>query len=141
MTLAFERIMKDWQKRIHDVLGDDNERCTRNSERWRAHLLSCLHLPIRVTGIEDFPWEEPYIFGGWDKREYARLKKTQPSYTDTFDLVDIEGPEEHDDLIARVRRVTDRKVFHIGLSWLRTESKDDPLHNKLNDYAVWHCNY
>jgi hypothetical protein len=133
--------MKDWQKRVHDALGDDNERCARNAKRWRGHLLSSLPLPIRVTGIEDFPWEEPYVFGGWDKGEYARLKKTQPSYTDTFDLVDIQGPEEHDDLVARVRRVADRRVFHIGLSWLRTESKDDPLYNKLNDYSVWHCNY
>ena len=133
--------MEDWQQRIQDVLGEDNERCTRNSLRWRAHLLSLLPLPIRVTGIEDFSWEEPYIFGGWDKHEYAELKKIQPSYTDTFDLIGIGDPCDHDDLDAKVKRVTDGKVFHIGLSWLRTANKSDSFYTTLNDYSVWHCNY
>ena len=133
--------MEDWQQRIHDVLGDDDKRCPRNSKRWRVHLMKALPLPIRVTGIEDFPWEEPYVFGGWDKREYAELKKTQPSYTDTFDLLDIGGPEEHDDLVATVRRTSDGKTFQVGLSFLRTESKEDPLYSSVNDYSVWHCNY
>lgn len=133
--------MEDWQQRIHAVLGVDDERCARNSERWRVHLLEILPLPIRVTGIEDFSWEEPCVFGGWDQREYAELKKTQPSYTDTFDLLDIAGPEVHDDLMAKIRRTTDGKTFHIGLSFLRTESKEDPLYTSLNDYSVWHCNY
>ena len=133
--------MEDWQQRIHAVLGDDEERCARNSERWRVHLLETLPLPIRVTGIEDFPWEEPYVFGGWDEREYAQLKKTRPSYTDKFDLLDIAGPEEHDDLVAKARRTTDGKIFHIGLSFLKTECKEDPFYILLNDYSVWHCNY
>ena len=133
--------MDNCEKRIHDVVGEDNARCARNAERWRTHLLHCLPLPIRVTGIEDFPWEEPYIFGVWDQKEYARLKKTRPSYTDTFDLIGIEGPDRHDDLVARVRRITDRKVLQIGLSWLRTEDKNDPLYTTLNDYAIWHTNY
>lgn len=133
--------MEDWEERIYGVLGDDDEHCARNAMRWRAHLLSCLALPLRVTGREDFPWEEPYVFGVWDKREYARLKKTNPSYTDTFELLDIEEPEEHDELIARVQRVSDGKIFHLGLSWLRTENEDDPLYTKLNDYATWHVNY
>ncbi len=133
--------MGNWQKRIHDVVGDDDARCSRNAERWRTHLLSRLPLPIRVTGIEDFPWEEPYIFGARDQNEYARMKKTRPSYTDTFDLIGIEGPEDNDDLVARVRRIADRKVFQIGLSWLRTEDKNDFLYNTLNDYSIWHANY
>ena len=96
---------------------------------------------IRVTGIEDFPWEERYVIGGWDMREYEELKKTQPSYTDTFELVDIGQPEEHDDLVAEIERVSDGKVFHIGLSWLRTVKKSDPFYTTLNDFSVWHCNY
>ncbi len=133
--------MDNSQRRIHDVVGEDNARCARNAERWRKHLLDCLPLPIRVTGIEDFPWEEPYIFGVWDTSEYGRLKKTRPSYTDTFDLIDIEGPDDYDDLLARIRRIADSKVFHIGLSWLRTEDKNDLLYTTLNDYSIWHTNY
>ncbi len=69
--------MDGWQQRIRGVVGEDDERCARNSQRWRSHLLKHLPLPIRVTGIEDFPWEELYVLGGWDKGEYEELKKTQ----------------------------------------------------------------
>ncbi|MFC1765489.1 hypothetical protein ACFL6U_25885 [Planctomycetota bacterium] len=133
--------MDKWQQRIQDVLGQDDARCARNSQRWRTHLRKRLSLPIRVTGIEDFPWEEPYVFGGWSNREYEELKKTRPSYTDTFELLDIGEPQEHDDLDAQIKRISDGKVFHVGLSWLRTADKGDPLYTTLNDYSVWHCNY
>ena len=133
--------MDMWQQRFRDILGEDDARCARNSLRWRAYLLKHLSLPILVTGIEDFPWEEPYVFGGWSQREYEELKKTQPSYTDTFELIDIDEPQAYDDLDAQVKRISDGKVFKIGLSWLRTADKDDPLYNTLNDYSVWHCNY
>ena len=133
--------MEAWEQRIHNVLGDDAERCARNAERWRRYLLDHIPLPIRVTGIEDFPWEEPYIFGVWDEEEYAELKKTRPSYTDTFELVDIGGPEAYDDLVACIKRESDGKKFYIGLSWLRTVKKDDPLYTTLHDYSVWLCNY
>lgn len=43
--------------------------------------------------------------------------------------------------VAKVRRMKDRRVFYIGLSFLRTERKEDPLYHVLNDYSVWHCNY
>ena len=66
-------------KRIHAILGDDSKRTIRNAERYRSYLLEHLALPILVTGMEDFPWEEPYVFGGWDQREYEELKKTNPS--------------------------------------------------------------
>ena len=43
-----------------------------------------------MTGIEDFQWEEPYVIGGWSQKEYERLKKTQPSYRDHYDLLAVE---------------------------------------------------
>ena len=104
-------------------------------------MLHHLPLPIRVTGIEDFPWEETYVLGVLDQEEYRELKESQPSYTDEFDLLDIGEPEEHEDLVAEIKRVSDGKVFKIGLSWLRTIDKKDTLYTTLNDYSVWHCNY
>ena len=103
--------MDKWQQRVRDILGEDDARCVRNSQRWRTYLLKRLALPIRVTGIEDFPWEEPYVFGGWSKSEYEELKKTQPSYTDTFELIDIGELQEHDDLDSQVKRISEGKVF------------------------------
>jgi hypothetical protein len=30
----------------------------------RSDVFTPFSLPLRVTGIEDFPWEEPYVLGG-----------------------------------------------------------------------------
>ena len=59
------------EQRIHAVLGDDNERTPKNARNYLVHLKKHLSLPLRVTGIEDFPWEEPYVLGGWDRNEYT----------------------------------------------------------------------
>ena len=55
------------EQRIHAVLGDDNERTPKNARRYLVHLKEHLSLPLRVTGVEDFPWEEPYVLGGWGR--------------------------------------------------------------------------
>jgi hypothetical protein len=53
------------EQRIHAVLGD--ERTPKNARRYLVRLKKHLSLPLRVTGIEDFPWEEPYVLGGGDR--------------------------------------------------------------------------
>lgn len=136
--------MKDndnWEERIEAVLGSDTEACPGNFDRWRTHLLKKLTLPLRVTGTEDFPWEEPYVLGGWDADDYEEIKKTNPSYTDEFDLMDIGEVGVEDDLIAGIRRVSDKKVFEIGLSWLQTMDEMNAEYEILHDYTVWQCNY
>ena len=133
--------MREYEKRIHAILGDDNERNSDNAQRYRSYLLKHLPLPLMVTGSEDFPWEEPYILGGWDLQEYKELKKTNPSYTDIFELIKIKGSNTYDDLVAKLKRVSDGKIFDIGLSWLRCEDKNSKNFTVLKDYAVWHTNY
>jgi hypothetical protein len=128
-------------KRIHAILGDDNARTMRNAERYREYLLKHLSLPILVTGTEDFPWEEPYVCGGRDEKEYEELKKTKPSYTDTFELQALAAPNAFEDVVAKVRRVSDGKRFEIGLSWLSCEDDDSDARTLLKDYGVWHTNY
>ena len=132
--------MKDWERRIHAVLGDDAERNSESARRYRKYLKKHLTLPIQVTGIEDFSWEEPYVLGGWDQEEYTELKKAKPSYKDEFDLLDILDTED-DDLIAKIRRVSDGKIFHMELSWLRCTDKKSPEYATLNDYSIWYVNY
>lgn len=129
------------EKRLHDILGDDNARTMQNSERYRAYLRKRLSLPIDVTGREDFPWEEPYVIGGWDQREYEELQKTNPSYTDTFKLQALEPPDEHEDVVAKVKRVSDGQIFRIGLSWLCCEDEESEAYTLLDDYGIWHTNY
>lgn len=133
--------MDEDDKRIHAILGDNNERNAQNVARYRSHLLKHLSLPLMVTGTDDFPWEEPYVIGGWDQQKYEELKKTNPSYTDTFELQGIGEPNEHEDIAAKVRRVSDGKVFEIGLSWLCCEDEDTKAHTLLDDYGYWHTNY
>lgn len=133
--------MEDWEERIHLILGEDSGRSYKTALRYLAHLKRVLRLPVRVTGREDFQWEEPYIFGGWSAAEYKKLKKTNPSYTDIFDLIALEPPEEHLDVSGRIRRISDRRIFTIGLSWLTTEDEDAPEFLILDDYATWHANY
>lgn len=132
--------MEDWEQRIHEVLEDDSERTPANACRYLVHLKQQLTLPIRVTGIEDFLWEEPYILGVLDQDEYEELKKTKPSYTDEFDLLEILEPED-DDLIAKIRRISDGKEFLMELSWLKCVDKKSKEYTILNDYSIWYVNY
>lgn len=133
--------MEAYEKRIHAILGDENARTMQNAKRYRQYLLSCLSFPILATGTEDFPWEEPYVFFGWDKKEYEELKRTNPSYTDTFEIKSLAPPDGHADVVAQVRRVSDGKQFEIGLSWLCCQDEHDDAHTLLKDYGVWHTNY
>ena len=132
--------MTAFEKRIASVLGDDNGLTPENVRRYCAYLKKHLTFPVRVTGIEDFQWEEPYVIGGWDQDEYEELKKTNPSYTDKFDLLDILSSES-DDLIAVIKRISDDQTFQMDLSWLRCVDRKSPDYRTLDDYSVWFVNY
>lgn len=129
-------------KRIQKILGQKCSRNQQNASRYRDYLKSAVKFPCRLTGIEDFPWEEPYVIGGWDKNEYEELKKKNPSYTDVFELLELlERDSEFDDIVAKLKRLTDLKIFEVGLSWLQCLDFDDVNCQLIKDYALWHTNY
>jgi hypothetical protein len=139
----FDEQMKRWDA----ILGDAAEGTQEEAlEVFFKHLKANLQLPCEVTGIEDFRWEEPYVIGGWDQQEYKRLKKTQPSYRDKYDLLDIKQGEWSqwqmfdEDFVAHVRRKSDGKEFDLGLAELRVTDKKSPNFQLLDDYAVWLVN-
>jgi hypothetical protein len=112
------------------------------------HLRRTLVLPCDVTGIEDFRWEERYVFGAGRQREYARLKKTQPSYSDHYELLEIAlgdysewmlWPDE--DIAAHVRRKSDGQEFTLGLAELEAVDESSATHDVLHDYSVFFVNY
>jgi len=75
--------------------------------RYFTHLKSNLTFPCHLTGIEDFPWEERYVFGYGSEAEYEKLKKKQPSYTDTFNLLNLDEEVNEDyGLLVDVKRKT-----------------------------------
>ena len=111
------------------------------------YLKANLSLPCEVTGIEDFRQEEIYVFGPGDKEEYEQLKKTQPSYTDRYELFEIVRHAEspwamcyEEDVSACVRRICDGKKFLLGLSELKATDKKTKIYQFLDDYSVWFVN-
>ena len=113
---------------------------------FHEHLLRLLKLPCEVTGIEDFQWEERYVFGGGSRAEYERLKKKQPSYRDRYELVGIEKSVFSEwmlfdeDLGARVRRKSDGKEFLLGLSELKAVDGKSENGKLLHDFSVFLVN-
>ena len=93
--------MDDQDKRIREILGKDCECNIQNVLKYFVYLKTTIRYPCRLTGMEDFPWEEPYVLGGWDKKEYEKLKKDNPSYTDEYELVELIKPASGDDEIYR----------------------------------------
>src|SRR5690625_2503418 len=117
-----KRILETLGVKSYDDLPDGQSEVLK---KYHSCLLAQLDLPCVVTGIEDFRWEEPYIFGGWSQKEYKQLKNTQPSYTDRYKLLSIE-PEGFsqwmlcagEDIGAHIKRLGDGKEFILGLSEL-----------------------
>lgn len=136
-------------QRIDAILGDSAERdFTEAVGVFYAHLHKHLVLPCAVTGTEDFRWEERYVFGPGDPKEYARLKKSRPSYQDHYELVAIEkGVVSEwmlfagDDIAAQVRRKSDGQEFTLGLAELKAVDKRSSNYRLLEDYAVFFVNY
>ena len=91
--------------------------------------------------MEDFSWEEPYVFGGWSQKEYKELKKTRLSYTDTFQFLNLEGCDDLRGIYVKAKRVSDKKRFSIPLWDLEVTNEDDPNFPLVSDYSSWMSNY
>lgn len=132
------------EQRIAKVLGvrevpDVNEVSLR---KYRRFILEKLDKNTVLIGREDFPWEEKYVFGPGDPAEYARLKKTHPSYKDEFKLTGIsQESADESDLVAQVQRLSDKKQFQVGLSWLTTQDTESKDFQTLDDFATWVANW
>lgn len=134
-------------KRCEAILGNSAGETQEDAiDAFLKHLKANLQLPCEVTGIEDFGWEEPYVIGGWSQADYKRLKTSQPSYSDKYELLAI-GHDEYsewmmfsEDIVAHVRRKSDGKAFDLGLAELRATDKKSPNFQLLDDYSVWLVN-
>ena len=142
MNIDFESSFR----RIDALIGEEDDPA-KAAAIWLRHLRANLELPCDVTGVDDFRWEEPYVLGVGDAREYRRLCRRQPSYLDVFtlerieaDAADSEWPLHQDDLGARVIRKSDSRPFVLGLSELKAvdHERNEQL---LHDYSIWLANY
>ena len=135
----------EMKKRIMAILGKENQddlfRSDENLQVYLEYLKNHVEHPCLVTGMEDFPWEEKYVFGYGDEEEYEKLKKTNPSYKDTFTLLEFERIPEVERIFATVERVTDKKQFSLPLEDLEAKSKKSPNYQLLEDYSSWYVNF
>ena len=129
--------------RFEHILGEDNLKVSDKSLiEYRSYLQDNIVFPCELTGREDFRWEEFYIFGPGDKNEYAELKKTQPSYTDTYTFMSFDDQiEDMDGLMVKVKRISDHKQFVLPLADLKVIDNNSPNHELVHDYALWYVNY
>ena len=131
------------EKRIIVILGTKKLDVTRNTlSTYLKYLKNHVEIPCQLTGIEDFEWEEAYVFGFGSKKEYEELKKTQPSYTDKFNLIDFidDIDDEYDGIFVNVQRLSDKKEFILPLADLKSTDKKSKNYQLLDDYSVWFVN-
>ena len=129
--------------RYEQILGGDNIEVSDTSlQIYRTFLQESIIKPCELTGTEDFRWEEYYLLGPGDKQEYEKLKKTQPSYKDTFSYMHFdEIIDDSEGLMVRVKRISDRKQFVMPLADLKVTDKQSPNFQLIHDYAAWYINY
>ena len=135
----------DQHQRIEAIVGDSKDFDAAVTQFFE-YLQNSLEFPCEVTGLEDFDWEEFYVLGPGDLDEYEQLKKTQPSYTERYDLLALEreGFSQwmlfDEDLAAHVSRQSDGQEFILGLAELEVVDKKSRNYQLLDDYVVFFVN-
>lgn len=140
-----DKDFKKQEERIKKVFHLRKEKIDKNIDTLTIYLEfinNNLDYPVKLTGIEDFIWEEFYVLGPGKAKEYEIFKKTNPSYTDIFNLESIDDEfDDHLGLIANVKRDSDNKTFQIPLADLKGTEIDSKNYQILDDYSVWCVNY
>jgi hypothetical protein len=134
---------EEQEKRIAGILGTEKLDVTRKTlSTYLKYLKKHVEIPCQLTGIEDFEWEEAYVFGFGSKGEYEELKKTQPSYRDKFNLIDFidDIDDEYDGIFVNVQRISDKKQFILPLADLESTDRKSKNYQLLDDYSVWFVN-
>ncbi len=130
-------------QRIADILGtkDVPDVTDETLEIYLDYLKQNLEMPCQVTGIEDFPWEEFYVIGPGSQKEHERLRKTRPSYMDTYELLSFDDVESYSGIFVNVQRVSDKKEFVLPLADLEATEKKSKNYELLDDFSVWFVNW
>ncbi|MCF7911452.1 MAG: hypothetical protein K9M99_02910 [Candidatus Cloacimonetes bacterium] len=131
-------------KRYEEILGVSGEKIVVSMATLRKYikyLQKELEMPCELTGIDDFQWEEYYVLGPGDSDEYEKLKKTRPSYTDTFKLIAVENDitDKRLGIMVSVRR--GRQKFYLPLQDLEATDKKSLNYKLIDEYCSWIVNY
>lgn len=137
------REIGEQDKRVAKIfeLDEPPEMNMKTLGKYKNFLENRLILPVRVTGIEDFDWEEFYVLGPGDKDEYRELKKNRPSYTDIFEIIGFSDyVDDMRGIFVDVRRIADKKKFVLPLADVEGVEKKSESTSIMDDYAVWQVN-
>jgi hypothetical protein len=131
------------ERRIAAILSANDLSVTEEKQTiYFDYLQKNIEKRVMLTGMEPFPWEERYWFGGGSKKEHENLKKTQASSTDKFELIELmDDIDEEYGIIAKVRRVTDKKQFELPLWYLECADASSKSYELISDYSFWMTNY
>ncbi|MBW7943133.1 MAG: hypothetical protein H3C64_12265, partial [Candidatus Kuenenia stuttgartiensis] len=82
-----------------------------------------------------------YVIGPGDQKEYEKLKKTKPSYTDKYDMLSLATEvDEWVGILVNLKRVSDKKKFTLPLAELKATDEKLKNYQLLDDYSVWFVN-
>ena len=138
--------VEEEQKRIMAILNVEEEEdawvAHENTKRFLDYLKDNLEFPCLLTGMEDFSWEERYVFGYGDKGEYEELKGAFESAKEDF-TARIEALEafktEYDadktSIEERITAVTEKMSgFDAKLEEMNAEpaEEENPLEEKVD---------
>ena len=138
---------EEQEKRIAEIVGEDKdgkifEVSEKTLSTYRDYLKQQLQLPVELTGIEDFQWEEYYVIGPGSKKEHDKLRKSRPSYLDTYDLLEFKGRiNGWTGLEVSVRRLEDRKKFSLPLADLKATNEKSKNYQLIDDYVTYFVNW
>ena len=129
-------------ERIKGILGKDCKRTAPNTLRFLKFLQRNVKAHCLLTGTEEFEWERDFLAGGWGGAEYEKMKVERSSFVDQFELEALIAPDaDGQDIVARVKRLTDQKDFKIGLSLLEGLDFNDESFQFIDDYVAWFKHY
>src|SRR5271163_8098 len=86
--------------------------------RYQEFLLPKLPAGLQLTGREDlgyFSWEEQFVWGDGNPKNYKAIKKNRASCDDKFLFIKLLEWNERFGLIAEVKRISDKQQFTIPL--------------------------
>ena len=136
-----------FEQKLEEILGTTNFKVSQtNLKKYLKYLKQNIQMPCLVTGTEEFEWEEYYTMGSGSKKEYQKLKKTKPSYTDKFNLLKLDNKlSVEEGILAELERTTDGRKFILPLAELETDLEmdvEDSVNAELlEDYAMWFYSY
>ncbi len=132
-----------FEQQLEEILGTRKLEVTINNlKKYLKYLKENIEYPCVVTGMDEFEWEEYYTIGPGSKKEYQKLKKTQPSHTDKFNILKLNDTlDDKYGILADVQRGSDQRKFTLPLAELESVVEDSLNSELLENYSMWFFSY